>query len=350
MLTVVGLTPMTGPDCFYWNDIKGDDRISYTYSTVCEDEDSYIEPPGGFGGPDPHSDEGIPTSPIVPIGNGGDNITANELVSNLNLTNQAYIDWINNPINGVDITSIYGFCISENWSRASKSFAISAIDFLLNKPNVSFDYMINNRTDFDSNQGEIDDYVSGGFDATHYSNFNSQQTWPSVSPVISKNNFIGWGATGIRRNCMDYAKAQIALKGYQISSYFNNGGQTIQIFTSQNGVNFSELQKGLNYLNYALTNGIPVIVGIDDLPNQTKNPDTDNTTDHFVVIVGMGSDINGNYFTFYDNASSLEIQGASSQNKLYYDSQTGLISGNSETNYAEGLTYTITMIRKSKRI
>ena len=142
-------------------------------------------------------------------------------------------------------------------------------------------------------------------------------------------------------------------KGYQISNYFNSTSQTIQIYTSQSGVNQTELQKGLSYLKDALENGIPVIIGIDN-HSGSVNPNTDNTTDHFVVIVGMGSDSHGKYFTFYDNASGVtpyQNYGANPNNKLYYYPTTGKITGASQTEYAQRASrydYILTMIRKSK--
>jgi hypothetical protein len=242
--------------------------------------------------------------------------------------------------------SISNYIESNPCSNETSTFINEVIEFVENNPSYSFDYVVNNRTEFNSNQTEIDDYEDGGFDTTSYDDFNPQEDWPNITSVISVNDFVGWGAAGININCMDYAKAQIAKSGYQISAYFATG-QTFQIYTTQNGVNNNALNQGLSYLKYALSNGIPVIVGIDDAPG-SHNPQTDNTTDHFVVIVGMGKDSNGNYFQFYDNASSRTDQGTSSLNKLYYDPVTGLISGTSETNYANGLTYTLSMIRKSK--
>lgn len=119
------------------------------------------------------------------------------------------------------------------------------------------------------------------------------------------------------------------------------------MYTAQNGVNKSKVIDGLSYLKYALSKGIPVIVGVDDAPGnpmamQIKPPD------HFIVIVGMGTDSKGNYFSFFDNASGDANLGASPNNKLYYDSVTGLIQGTSDTPYASGLIYTLTQIRKSK--
>ncbi|MFA5557227.1 MAG: hypothetical protein WCY06_06975 [Flavobacteriaceae bacterium] len=146
---------------------------------------------------------------------------------------------------------------------------------------------------------------------------------------------------------MDFAKEQIAKKGYTISNY-DAPGQTFQIYTESNGVDVDALWEGISYLKYALSNGIPVIVGVDDKLGHPGN--IDNTTDHFIVLVGMGSDTNGNYFQFYDNADSEIAKGTSDLNKLYYNSNTGIISGVSQTDYAQngGLTYIITMIRKSK--
>lgn len=64
----------------------------------------------------------------------------------------------------------------------------------------------------------------------------------------------------------------------------------------------------------------------------------------------MGNDTNGKYFQFYDNADSEVAKGTSNLNKLYYNHNTGIMSGTSQTDYAQdrGLVYTVTMIRKSK--
>jgi hypothetical protein len=213
---------------------------------------------------------------------------------------------------------------------------------------MTWDVLMNNRTSFDTNQGEVDNYNEGGYDTTTYADFNpQQQTWSTIQPVIPQDKFVGWNRS-LHKNwqCMDYSKEQLRVMGFQISSYYASG-QTFQIYTTQNGVNNNKLSQGLSYLKYALSNGIPVIVGVDDAPGHPGN--LDNTTDHFIVIVGMGTDSNGKYFQFYDNATGVITNGTSSLNKLYYNSATGLISGTSQAvPYSTGLTYTITMIRKSK--
>ena len=203
-----------------------------------------------------------------------------------------------------------------------------------------------NKTSYENNLGDDDNNTIGGYDNTTYNTFNpQQQPWTTIQNVLTKAQFIGWGYPGVKRNCMDYCKAQIGIKGYQISNY-SATGQTIQMYTAQNGVNKSKVIDGLSYLKYALSKGIPVIVGVDDAPGNPGN--ADQTTDHFIVIVGMGTDSKGNYFSFFDNASGDANLGASPNNKLYYDSVTGLIQGTSDTPYASGLIYTLTQIRKSK--
>jgi hypothetical protein len=194
--------------------------------------------------------------------------------------------------------------------------------------------------------GDDDTNPLGGEDTTPFSDFDPQnQSWVTVANVIPKSDFVGWLYPGIDQNCMSYAKAQIAKKGYGISNYFSS--ETIQIYKSSTGVDQASSHKGVGYLLSALQRGIPVIVGVDDQPG-SSSPLTDQTTDHFIVIVGSGSDSGGNYFRFYDNASGDPDQGASDSNKLYYNSSTGKITGTSATSYASGLTYTVTMIRKSK--
>jgi len=306
---------------------------------------------GGSGGSSSDGSTANPNDSADTVGVLPDWYTPEFIIDYYGITDQEEVGMLNNcnsdSYSGCDFCEDLGkYLRRERYSPEATAFGEQAYQAFL-EGGADFNYLLNNRTELDnSTQSEIDNYEVGGFDTTVYDNFDPQQTWPNIPPIISQSDFVGWGTQGIRRNCMDYAKAQIAIKGYQISSYFTSN-QTMQIYTSQNGVNINQLNIGISYLHYALTNDIPVIVGIDDSP-ESPNPQTDNTTDHFVVIVGMGNDSIGKYFQFYDNASSDLSQGTNPLNRLYYNSSTGLISGTSQTNYAEGLTYILSMIRKSK--
>jgi hypothetical protein len=258
------------------------------------------------------------------------------------------------------------FLDTDGNTQLNRDFVVSIIDAIEEGTVTNYEqslvllnvykYIKYNRTASDTDTGDIDNNSIGGYDNTLYSDFNPQQSpWPNVSSIIPVSQFIGFGAEGIRRNCMDYAKAQIAKMGYKISNY-HDIGQTFKIYNEQTRVNQTELSKGLSYLKYAISKGIPVIVGVDDalgVPlNSNGTPgNPDLTTDHFIVIVGMGTNSQGNYFQFYDNASGYPSQGANSLNLLYYNHSTGTISGQSQTSYAQsaGLhNYIITQIRKSK--
>jgi len=148
---------------------------------------------------------------------------------------------------------------------------------------------------------------------------------------------------------MDFAKEQILKRGYRISNYFDEG-QTFQIYTEKGGIDYEQLSKGLSYLKYALSKGIPVIVGVDNKSGHPGN--LDKSTDHFIVIVGMGTDVKGKYFLFFDNASGSVSQGASNENKLYYNASNSKITGKTQCfsyrNCCTKYDYIITQIRKSK--
>lgn len=248
-------------------------------------------------------------------------------------------------------TKVKAYLRLNEYVEESKDFMSWAITYLDNHLNVDFEYLLNNRTEYNTSTNDIDNNTEGNYDETVYSNFNPlQDTWSNISSVIPVNKFVGWGYPNVKQNCMDYAKAQIKKMGFQISNY-SAIGQTFQIYTTQSGVNQTKLNQGLSYLKYALSNGIPVIVGIDDAPG-SPNAATDNSTDHFVVIVGMGTNNNGNYFQFYDNASGNSNQGANPLNLLYFNPTTNQISGTSQcSGYVNCCTthnYILTQIRKSK--
>lgn len=242
------------------------------------------------------------------------------------------------------------------------NFLYWGIDFLKQNPSINwvqFEKLIHNKNNYEnfaSTSIDEDNNQSGNYDETLYSDFdfeNQQTQWPTINPVIPASNFVGWGASGIRRNCMDYAKAQIAKSGYKVSNYYDvdsqGNKQTFQIYTEQGGVNLNDLYKGVSYLKYALSNGIPVIVGIDDKTGHPGN--LDSSTDHFVVIVGMGTDSKGRYFRFYDNAAGDQTQGTHSENKLYIKYPDRIFTGQTQcVGYRAGTEYDyiITMIRKSK--
>jgi hypothetical protein len=167
--------------------------------------------------------------------------------------------------------------------------------------------------------------------------------WASIPSVIPKNKFVGWGYNG-SNNCFTLANFQLAVVGYSATSKY------YQAYTEQKGVNQEQTQKAIEYITKSLTDGKPVMVGVD---NHDGNPgNSDKTTDHWIVIVGMDSDDKGNYFNFYDNATSIQADGTSAKNKLYYDAKDGKITGKADNGYFRGPTvqrdYTVTRVKETE--
>ena len=172
----------------------------------------------------------------------------------------------------------------------------------------------------------------------------------NIGPVIPQSDFIGWNHPGIEENCNAYAREQMSVAGY-----FVGGGAdktNINPYNEKTGSNEAEFNKAVDYIKSSLGNGIPVFVGVDDREG-AKNPD--KTTDHFIVIVGMGYDEeNGNYFTAYDNATGIEEAGTSDQNRLYVDYENKRIQskGRFPNFYAihdATRPYTVTQVRQSRK-
>ncbi|WP_183148152.1 hypothetical protein [Chryseobacterium nematophagum] len=322
--------------------------------------------PGGGSTP-PCSGNGIATGPLNPTEDLGDgNCTGIPTSPTISLSTfflavknlpTVLKNIINDPANLEFYEGLNKYYDLNYEDKETKKTLNWILQFKQNNPAITWSELWNNKYSSAPNSS-IDDEnnLAGNYDESNYENFDfmtQQSTWPTVNNVIPVSEFVGWGASGVRRNCMDYAKAQIAKKGYKVSNYYDadskGNKQTFQIYTEQKGVNLDDLYKGVSYLKYALSNGIPVIVGIDDKVGHPGN--LDSSTDHFVVIVGMGTDSKGRFFRFYDNASGDASQGAHSENKLYikypdkiFTGKTQCIGYRSDTEY----DYIMTMIRKSK--
>ena len=143
------------------------------------------------------------------------------------------------------------------------------------------------------------------------------------------------------------AKRQIGIVGYTAGGA--EDPTNIYPYNESKGVNQEQAEKAVNYMKDALEQGIPVIIGVDD---KDGSPNKDNTTDHFLVVVGMGNDDNGNYFRVYDNATSNITGGTNPDNKLYYNPETYKIEGNKQFDnpYSQEVRrYIVSQVRISRK-
>ena len=167
--------------------------------------------------------------------------------------------------------------------------------------------------------------------------------WKTISSVIPKDKFVGWEVGG---NCFKLSKKQIEVMGYTIGGA--NEPTNIYPYNENTGVNVTETQKAIKYISDALENKTPVVIGVDDAKG---SPNMDKTTDHFLVVVGMGNDKRGNFFVVYDNATSDREEGTNSANKLYYDSKSKKITGRIPNSYSQDSPrpYVVSQVRVSKK-
>lgn len=175
--------------------------------------------------------------------------------------------------------------------------------------------------------------------------------WEKIPSVIPVKNFVGWNYAypGDPAKCYKLCVLQLKMSSYSPT------GKQYQIATEKNKqilFNKQNFNDGIDYLKKAIKNKIPVLCGVDDKPG---TPNKDTITDHFVIIVGMGSDSIGNYFLFFDNAVSDSSVGASSENKLYCFCSDSKLEGVGDTRngYIQGTSrkkYTVSRIVTSVKI
>jgi hypothetical protein len=181
--------------------------------------------------------------------------------------------------------------------------------------------------------------------------------WETIAPVISKDQFIGWGHAGIKENCFDYCKEQLRVAGRAMKSPWW-GGDTMnaniyQLYLTKNvagmkkGYQPRQFINGVKYLKKALKDKTPVAAGVED---GAGSRNADKVTDHYVVIVGTGTDDKGKYFQFYDNATGDKDEGTSNNNRLYPNCDDFMIKGTGDNEYArtsQYKSYIVTQIRES---
>lgn len=155
---------------------------------------------------------------------------------------------------------------------------------------------------------------------------------------------MGWRYNNIT-NCLNLARIQIEKVGYTCGG---KDSSNMYPYNESKGVNKEQTEKAVGYIKNALEKGVPVVVGVDDEDGSPGN--YDKTTDHFLVVVGMGNDENGNYFRVYENATSDKSEGTAPNNKLYYNSECSKIEGiqKFDNSYSESVRcYVVSQVRES---
>ena len=182
--------------------------------------------------------------------------------------------------------------------------------------------------------------------------------WGNVPVFILEADFIGY-KTNDPSGCFRRSREQLNKAGYDLVSLGwstkNIGAGIYQIYLASkvgempSGYQQGQFEAGIRYVKSAMLAKIPVLVGVEIHEGSSSD---DKVTDHYVTLVGMGSDATGKYFFYYDNATSRAGNGASDKNRLYCDCENfSLIgSGHEDITYRDGKSYIVTQIRESKKV
>jgi hypothetical protein len=156
-------------------------------------------------------------------------------------------------------------------------------------------------------------------------------------------------STGCKRTC-DNIISSLGIESEGATVLLSNGtyGAYYQLAV-ENGENtaliYNEMQtrEGLKYLDLAISNDYPVVVGVNYIyrVNKKKNKDINElTTDHFVVIVGRYCENSAIYYRFWDVGTQF---GAKNDYKFILDSNGHLYC---PQNY-NGVRSDVTQIRRN---
>ena len=101
-------------------------------------------------------------------------------------------------------------------------------------------------------------------------------------------------------------------------------------------------------INRSLAQKMPVIVGVDYKPG---SPNSDKTTDHFLLIMGRGYDEGRQeyYYTYIESGRGKDqaAEAISDKNRIYYNEKEGTFTGRKRTD--ESKIYKIVQIRPIKK-
>ena len=159
---------------------------------------------------------------------------------------------------------------------------------------------------------------------------------PTVKDVIAAKNgeIVTWPkhVDNPNPNCFTLAQKQSNSKisGERIDAY---------------GTNDANNNEAADYTREQLKQGNSVVAGVGS-GGQTSN--SNPSTTHFLTIVGMGFNENGNYFTYYDNAFGNPNNVTNlDNNRLYLNPKENLYEGTSTRNNIP-IRYKLTEVRKNK--
>ncbi|WP_375563471.1 hypothetical protein ACE1MK_01190 [Tenacibaculum maritimum] len=127
---------------------------------------------------------------------------------------------------------------------------------------------------------------------------------------------------------------------------FNDYSNVIQTAIEQNNsiiILDDGTKKAIEYLDQELEKGNPILVGVRHTYFSTEY-NYDNSTDHFVTVVGRGCENGKIYYRFYEVGTSWAHYGQHSSNKLFLGEDFSLKGAPAHN---KGKEYTVSQVRKN---
>ena len=244
---------------------------------------------------------------------------------------------------------------------AEKYYSYSCYNYCIGTPVLFLDFNGYASTDFLNSLTQEHTYVNDGLNQVLEISDKAYKALEKVDFDIDSDEYINAMNSGIQRKDKYYTIGNV-LSGKKFESYFTNGGNCktaadnqsnassldarfrIDIFNN-NGPITDNINRAENVIKTNLSQGKSVVVGVT---YGQKSSNYNSATNHFVVIVGMGFDKKGNYFSYYDNATSIEGKGTNlSQNRLYYNDQQLRFEDNTVATMRVG-SFILTEIRQNR--
>ncbi len=174
---------------------------------------------------------------------------------------------------------------------------------------------------------------------SQYSQYHPKKACYRASLSILRKYHIKGGELGDRLEHEKYANG---------TPYYSNTIQVAVQLANGSIQGTGREQEGIDYLDWQLKKGNPVIVGLDDNHRRTHY-NYDHTSEHFVVITGRLTDDEGVYYRFFEvaaHSTRYEKQniGISKDNKLRL-TQNKLLMRKKGPHSSH--TYTVVQIRKN---
>ena len=186
----------------------------------------------------------------------------------------------------------------------------------------------------------------------------------AIAPVLSNSEWISQFASDADKNgagrglkesekayagkdnnvcCWDAAQAMVLQKGGSLKHEVSSRLPTLfQQGSAETRALGGQAELGVKYIDQQLIAGKPVMIGVDD--GRVESYNADNTTEHFIVIVGKAVEGTTISYRYFDPGTRWGSKGYSTDNLMALNAEQNGLSGDS---YSGTKTYRMSQVRQN---